>query len=81
MSFPPKWFDEHIKKKINEKLSSVVKTWDQLNKEFNLKNQARIMLPRQEAFIKQLIASTVYTYNTVMSDYTKTPVVVTGMTR
>ena len=29
------------------------------------------MLPRQESFIKQLIASTVHAYNTVMSDYTK----------
>ena len=56
---------------INKKLSTVGKSWDELNKEFNPNNKARIELPRQETFIKQLIASTVYAYNTVMSDYTK----------
>ena len=74
MTIPPKWFDEHTKTKINEKLSSVGKTWDQLNKEFNPNDQAKIMLPRQEIFINQLIASTVHTYNTVMSNYTKNTV-------
>ena len=64
-------FHEHTKTKINEKLSSVGKSWDELNKTFNPNNKARIMLPRQESFIKQLIASPVHSYNTVMSDYTK----------
>ena len=77
VTLPPKWFHEHTKRKINEKLSTVGKSWDELNKEFNPNNKARIELPRQESFIEQLITSTVYAYNIVMSDYTKTPVAVT----
>ena len=46
-------------------------TWDQLNTEFDSNGRARIMLPGTKVFIKQLVASPKYAYNTVKSNCTK----------
>lgn len=72
VAFPPKWFLEQTKQKINTKFDSAPgKTWDDFNSLFDPNDPARIALPRTESFLKHIVCTTLSTYNTVMIDYTK----------
>ena len=72
VTFPPKWFYDQTKQKINQKFDGAEgKTWDDFNQLFEPNDPARMSLPRTESFLKHVLGSTISAYNTVMSDYTK----------
>ena len=82
IAFPPKWFLEHTKQKINDKFDSTPgKPWDDFINEFDPNGPARIVLPRTESFFKHIAGPTISVYDTVMVDIPKTEGVVMVMTQ
>ena len=71
VALPSKWFDENTKEKIDNKAFSSGTSWVELDKRFNVNNNARLALPWTKDTVYTMVMDTILKYNKVMVDYSK----------